>query len=105
MYNPKITCPHHKTVWTAGQHVTFTWDTSGIPEDYKGTGKLILGWLTHDSSNEHLQLDEPLHENFLLTDGFCEATLPHDLPTRHSYIVVLMGNSGNASPKFTINAC
>ena len=40
--------------------------------------------------------------DFLLTDDQADITLPSDLEPRDDYIVVLMGDSGNASPLFTI---
>lgn len=40
--------------------------------------------------------------DFLLTDDQADITLPSDLEPRDDYIIVLMGDSGNASPQFTI---
>lgn len=107
--NPKITSPSTGTKWRAGREFTVKWDTTyndgkkdvPIPDSYKGAIK--LGYLENDDPyNEHLYWD--LAKGFKLNAGSQKITLPDDLPTRTSYIIVLMGNSGNASPKFTIRA-
>lgn len=43
-------------------------------------------------------------ENFPITDESVKFRLPSDLATRSDYIVVLFGDSGNRSERFTINA-
>lgn len=107
--NPKITTPNSGTKWRAGQTVTVKWDTtyfdgSGnvpIPESSQGTIK--LGYFENgDEYNEHLYWD--LATGFSLASGSQTVTLPGDLVTKTSYIIVLMGNSGNASAKFVIRA-
>ncbi|ORZ12677.1 hypothetical protein BCR42DRAFT_419748 [Absidia repens] len=104
--NPKITSPTADTKWRAGDKRTITWDTEHvvggpIPASYKGT--LKLGYLDpKDSPNEHLKWD--LASGFPLNKGSQVVTLPADLETKRTYIIVLMGNSGNASPQFTITA-
>ncbi|KAI9299579.1 hypothetical protein BJ944DRAFT_245073, partial [Cunninghamella echinulata] len=66
-------------------------------------GTIKLGYLTkEDGPNEHLYWD--LATGFPLNKGSQEITLPTDLEYRKTYIIVLMGNSGNASKKFTIFA-
>ena len=37
-----------------------------------------------------------------MNSGSQPVRIPCDLETKDSYIIVLMGDSGNASPKFTI---
>lgn len=106
--NPKINKPDAGTSWRAGQQVTIQWDTTyfdgtgnvPIPDGYKGAIK--LGYLEGDDYNEHLLWD--LASDFPLNAGAQSVTLPNDLVTRNGYIIVLMGNSGNASPKFRIKA-
>ena len=51
-----------------------------------------------------LLLDWDLATDFPLNSGAQTVTLPPDLETKTSYIIVVMGDSGNASPKFTIKA-
>ncbi|KAI8367968.1 hypothetical protein EDC96DRAFT_505928 [Choanephora cucurbitarum] len=105
--NPKITTPSSGTKWTAGQNVTVKWkttygpDKTPIPEIMRGYIK--LGYFEKgDKYNEHLKWD--LASNFSLSSGAQRVTLPSDLETKHSYIIVLMGDSGNASKEFTIRA-
>ncbi|KAJ7600814.1 hypothetical protein C8J56DRAFT_18758 [Mycena floridula] len=101
--DPPITSPTAKTIWKVGQQETVTWDTSSIPKDPKEVtnpnGTLVLGFLT--STSENLMLATPLAKGFKLTDGNVTITVP-SVVTRDNYIVVLMGSSGNASPKFII---
>ncbi|KAI7901986.1 uncharacterized protein BX663DRAFT_404001, partial [Cokeromyces recurvatus] len=111
--NPKITVPNSHTKWRAGNTYIVKWKTTyqdygsnkaiPIPDDYKGTIK--LGYLDErkDPYNEHLLWDD-LASGFKLNAGSQTITLPSDLETKTSYIIVLMGDSGNASPKFTIQA-
>ncbi|KAI8086481.1 uncharacterized protein BX664DRAFT_335905 [Halteromyces radiatus] len=104
--NPHITSPTSSTKWRAGSQHTITWDTENvaggpIPDTYKGTIK--LGYLDpKDGPNEHLQWE--LASDFLLNKGSQVVTLPADLETKRTYIIVLMGDSGNASPQFAITA-
>ncbi|KAH8555295.1 hypothetical protein BGW37DRAFT_132277 [Umbelopsis sp. PMI_123] len=105
VYSPKITKPDGSTKWRAGGTFTVTWDPNSagapIPNDYTGT--IMLGYLLNgDKYNEHLQWT--LAEGFKLNSGSQQVTLPSDLETRTSYIIVLFGDSGNASPQFTIKA-
>ncbi|CAO3651095.1 unnamed protein product [Mucor hiemalis] len=110
--NPHITTPNSKTKWRAGQTVTIKWDTTyteygsttPIPIPDNLSGNLKLGYLEGgDQYNEHLQWDLNTTP-FKLNAGSYTVTLPSDLITRNGYIIVLMGNSGNASPKFKIGA-
>jgi hypothetical protein len=107
--NPKINVPNSSTKWRAGGSYVVKWDTTyfdgekqvPIPSTQKGTIK--LGYLeNNDPYNEHLMWD--LASDFNLDAGAYTVTLPSDLPTRRTYIIVLMGDSGNASKQFTIQA-
>ncbi|ETW81827.1 hypothetical protein HETIRDRAFT_247666, partial [Heterobasidion irregulare TC 32-1] len=97
--SPPITSPTASTVWNVGDKVLVTWDTSDIPEPKNFTGQLLLGFQENDSEN--LMLDSPLASGFQLIDGQVQITVP-DVPPKSDYIVVLFGDSGNASPEFTI---
>lgn len=44
-----------------------------------------------------------LADKFPLTAGTVSFTVPADVKQRDDYIVVLLGDSGNASPHFKIN--
>ncbi|KAH8825174.1 hypothetical protein DL96DRAFT_1612175 [Flagelloscypha sp. PMI_526] len=106
VFDPPVTKPSKGTVWTVGQKQTVTWDTSVLPEDSKAakpTGNLILGYILDGQVNLHLDIDNPLAENVQLWDGKAEVTVPK-VKARSTYIVVLMGSSGNKSAQFTIKA-
>jgi hypothetical protein len=45
--------------------------------------------------------DHPLAEGFDIRDSQRTIRVP-DVPPRNNYIVVVMGDSGNRSPEFTI---
>ena len=106
--NPKITTPNAGTKWNAGQTVTIQWATtyndngSEVPIPEGLTGSIKLGYLEGDDYNEHLNWD--LASGFSLAEGSHSVTLPEDLVTRNRYIIVLMGDSGNASAGFKITA-
>ncbi|KAI0301171.1 hypothetical protein B0F90DRAFT_1618339, partial [Multifurca ochricompacta] len=97
--SPHITNPTRSTVWKVGDKVTVTWDNSTIPPPGNFTGQLLLGFLTSDSEN--LDVSNPLATSFPLSSGAVQITVP-DVQFRTNYIVVLFGDSGNASPQFTI---
>ncbi|PBK97597.1 hypothetical protein ARMGADRAFT_1009568 [Armillaria gallica] len=100
--SPPITSPTAGAVWTVGQTITVTWNTTVIPPASQVTnpiGKIVLGHQANDSLN--LDLDHPLASNFQLTDGQVDITVP-DVEPRDDYIIVLFGDSGNTSPEFTI---
>ncbi|KAJ2964886.1 hypothetical protein NQZ79_g317 [Umbelopsis isabellina] len=103
VYSPKILTPNSKSYWRAGQTYTVVWDpeSAGIEIPANVTGSIMLGYLENGNIyNEHLYWT--LADNFKLVSGSHNITLPSDLATKHSYIIVLFGDSGNASPEFTI---
>ncbi|KAF8519173.1 hypothetical protein JB92DRAFT_2899627 [Gautieria morchelliformis] len=102
VFDPPITSPKAGDVFTAGQTITVTWDTSSIPAGTPNEGELVLGRL--EANSENLDIDHPLATGFLLTDGYHEITFPYNLTTASNYILDLFGDSGNISPTFTINA-
>ncbi|KAI8990706.1 hypothetical protein BD414DRAFT_413525 [Trametes punicea] len=103
VWSPPIIEPDADTVWTVGSTVRIVWDTSNPPRQVTNyEGKAVLGYLTdEDETNEHLEFDPPLAEGFNLTDGHVRIQVP-DVSASNEYIVVLFGDSGNHSPKFTI---
>ncbi|KAI9271422.1 hypothetical protein BY458DRAFT_509419 [Sporodiniella umbellata] len=107
--NPAITAPTSGTKWRAGQTFVVKWKTTyfdgqkQVPIPDTQTGVIKLGYFEkNDRYNEHLLWD--LASGFKLNSGSQSVTLPNDLETKRSYIVVLMGDSGNASKQFTISA-
>ncbi|TFK23406.1 hypothetical protein FA15DRAFT_642543 [Coprinopsis marcescibilis] len=103
VYSPKITTPNERTVWTVGSYVDVVWDLSEMPANITNpNGTLVLGYMSDaDKYNEHLDLSHPLAKDFDLRHGRVTFKVPK-VSSRADYIVVLMGDSGNASPKFTI---
>ncbi|KAJ7134795.1 hypothetical protein C8R44DRAFT_697636 [Mycena epipterygia] len=95
VFAPPILSPTAKSVWTVGAVETVTWNASGIPAGV--TGMIKLGFLTSESEN----LSVTLASGFNLTDEKVNITVPA-VVTRTNYIIVLFGDSGNASPEFTI---
>jgi hypothetical protein len=103
VYSPEITYPTANAEWTAGKKAKVTWKTDGLPESLQdATGVVRLGHITKGEEGEHLA--DVLAMGFKLADGEVSFKVPRHLQERHDYIVVLMGDSGNASPKFTIHA-
>ncbi|KAH9080214.1 hypothetical protein EDB83DRAFT_2513120 [Lactarius deliciosus] len=111
--SPQITSPSASTTWNVGDKVTVTWETSSIPSPGNFTGQLLLGFLTLEGENldigeltfspsTHSTLrNHPLAQDILLSTGSVQVTVPN-VPVGTNYIVVLFGDSGNASPQFTI---
>ncbi|KAF9371997.1 hypothetical protein CPB97_001544 [Podila verticillata] len=100
--NPKITSPTAHVVWPARSTQTVTWSTKDI-EDKNATGTIVLGYLSGKEGdlNEHLDYMHPLATGFKLTKGSQQIVIPN-VVERTTYIIVLFGDSGNASPEFTI---
>ncbi|KAF8133943.1 hypothetical protein EV363DRAFT_1324997 [Boletus edulis] len=98
--DPPITSPTAGTIWHVGQTQTVTWNSTGLPVNQTNPrGMLVLGYLFNNS--EHLMLNSPLATNLNYSVGQAQITVPN-VPTRSDYIIVLFGDSGNASPEFTI---
>jgi len=98
--SPPITSPTAGAIWNVGQTQTVTWNTAGLPVNQTNpVGMLVLGYLFNNSEN--LMLNSPLATNINYSTGQVQITVPN-VPTRSDYIVVLFGDSGNASPQFTI---
>ncbi|KAF8914888.1 hypothetical protein CPB85DRAFT_1218385 [Mucidula mucida] len=102
VYIPKITSPTAKTVWVAGTTVDVTWDTSDAPQNItNGLGRVVLGQINSYNNSEHLDFEHPLAADFSILDGNVSFSAP-DVPENDNYCIVLFGDSGNASPAFSI---
>ncbi|KAJ1023121.1 hypothetical protein NDA16_003274 [Ustilago loliicola] len=102
VYNPHITQPTSSSIWVAGKTYQVKWDTSDQPAEAENyTGMIKLGFLP-DNGEGGYNLYWTLTDGFLIRDGKTSVTLPQDLEERSDYIVVLLGDSGNKSEKFTI---
>ncbi|THG97296.1 hypothetical protein EW026_g4671 [Hermanssonia centrifuga] len=99
--DPKILTPTAQTTWVVGNQYNVTWDNTSLPPLVNITnvvGMVVLGQFNGDG--EKLYLDDPLAQGFLLTDSFVVITCP-DVDDGN-YMIVLFGDSGNASPQFKI---
>ncbi|KAK0553968.1 hypothetical protein OC845_000957 [Tilletia horrida] len=102
VYSPRITYPRYDTVWRAGDKVHVSWNTNNIPPAARShRGFIMLGYKPANGQGG-LNLHRTMATNFPIVAGHVSFTLPKDLPTRDDYIVVLFGDSGNASALFTI---
>ncbi|KZV73717.1 hypothetical protein PENSPDRAFT_574160 [Peniophora sp. CONT] len=103
VWAPKVTVPDAQTVWKAGAQETIRWDTSNAPADPTSTTAVIyLGYFTSDGSgDENLDTEHLLATDVDLSTGDYTITVP-SVPHRDTYIVALVGDSGNISPEFTI---
>ncbi|KAG2033693.1 hypothetical protein BDR03DRAFT_657713 [Suillus americanus] len=114
--DPPITSPTAGTVWHVGEKQLVTWSTVGLSSNVTNSaGMLVLGYMYNNSEN--LMLNSPLATNINYADGQVLITVPN-VETREDYIVVcklwvsarsssnnfdqVFGDSGNASPEFTI---
>ncbi|KAN0127583.1 hypothetical protein V8E53_014561 [Lactarius tabidus] len=84
-----------------GHPAMTSWSHDAIPATGNFHGRPVLGYQTADSEN--LDLDNPLATGFSLRDSFAHIVCPTVSPG-NNYIVVLFGNSGNASAQFTISS-
>ncbi|KIJ27672.1 hypothetical protein M422DRAFT_99715, partial [Sphaerobolus stellatus SS14] len=70
--------------------------------NFAGTGIILLGYLDNNGSyDEHLDINDPLARGFPLIAGSVPVIVPN-VPPRDTYVVVLIGDSGNISPEFHI---
>ncbi|KAK0187941.1 hypothetical protein F5146DRAFT_1226310 [Armillaria mellea] len=103
VFSPKITNPTAGTTWFKDSHVNVMWDTSNAPQNLTNTkGKLVLGFMNDQDGNEHLDMQNPLAEGFDIFAGTVSFRVP-DVTPGQDYIVVLFGDSGNRSPRFSIS--
>lgn len=100
-WSPTILCPTGITVWPRGSTQTVTWRTDNVPEEkLNSTGLLLLGYMENNSEN--LDIKHPLAVNFPIISGEVTIIVPENATVRSDAIVVLFGDSGNASPEFAI---
>ncbi|KIJ26652.1 hypothetical protein M422DRAFT_191965 [Sphaerobolus stellatus SS14] len=125
---PPVTYPTAGIDWPVGSSQTVTWDTSEVPPGFTGTGMILLGYRDnnkdydeqldistlffarsiphtslspHSSTSSTTALNDPLARGFPLTAGSVAIVVPN-VPSRNTYIVVLIGGSGNISGEFHI---
>ncbi|KAF8893774.1 hypothetical protein BD779DRAFT_1797777 [Infundibulicybe gibba] len=98
VFVPPITSPENGDAWVVGQTVQVTWDTSNAPTQITNPkGKIYL------RKAEMTLLNVVLAEGFDILLGAINVTVPAVAPDS-DYRVVLMGDSGNFSPFFSISS-
>ncbi|KAH9060459.1 hypothetical protein EDB87DRAFT_1562079 [Lactarius vividus] len=98
--SPTITSPTEGARWPILSQQVVTWDTSDIPPSgQNNTGRILLGYLEDGDDSEHLNWE--LASGFLLTAGCQNVTVPLVRP-RDTYVLALLGDAANLSPKFSI---
>lgn len=98
---PQITYPTAGVVLYTGSPCTVTWLTKDIPDEAKNYHlTLLIGY--EENNSENLDNKHPLATHIPIMSGKVEITVPLGLPKKDNYIFVLIGDSGNASPQFTI---
>ncbi|KAJ7277492.1 hypothetical protein C8J57DRAFT_1466028 [Mycena rebaudengoi] len=96
VFVPRILTPAAGTVWESFQRQNVTWDTSNVPSTISNRGFILL-------ASDGREFPFILALDFDLRAGFVELTVPHVI-AGSDYQIVLFGDSGNLSPKFTINS-
>jgi len=101
VWSPTVLYPHEGIVWRVGDHHSVVWSTNDPPAQITNTNGLVVLRSSRGFIKGPGGLGEPLASNFSLFDGRVEIEVP-DVPGGDDYQVVLLGDSGNASPAFTI---
>ncbi|KAJ7625711.1 hypothetical protein FB45DRAFT_1005053 [Roridomyces roridus] len=95
VFVPPITSPSTGTVWTSGQTQTVTWDASNPPAHITNPLGMIV--VVKDKVTTPIILAE----NFDILLGHIEITVPLVFEGS-DYQLMLLGDSTNLSPDFTI---
>ncbi|KIM89191.1 hypothetical protein PILCRDRAFT_813102 [Piloderma croceum F 1598] len=98
VYAPPVTYPHKGTVWKVDQLHNVTWDTSNPPKQITNTKGIILL-----ADKGILDVDNPLAQGFNILQGHVVVKVPNVKPGKE-FAIVLIGDSGNTSPRFTIES-
>ncbi|KAF7292113.1 hypothetical protein MIND_01238000 [Mycena indigotica] len=93
---PRITFPTAGAILAANSQVNVTWTTVNAPQNISNRAMLLLG---HTGGNYPFILAK----DFDLRAGFVTVAVPYVF-TGTAYTFVLFGDSGNASPPFTIES-
>ncbi|THH18121.1 hypothetical protein EW146_g2815 [Bondarzewia mesenterica] len=96
VYVPAVLYPHRGTVWKVGNHHNVTWDVSNPPAQITNSiGSIYL------RKGELTDMNHTLASGFSILLGRIEVQVPDVVPGI-DYSIVLFGDSGNFSPRFTI---
>lgn len=104
VFVPPVTYPHAGTVWQMGARHNVTWSTAGAPVNITNSvGMIVLAQNGETFVDGAGGLNHPIAQGFNIRTGRIEITVPY-VPPANNYQLVLFGDSGNYSPKFTIEA-
>jgi len=95
VFVPQILYPTKGTVWIVGERQHVTWNVSNPPAEI--TNKIGEIHLRQNGATSQ----STLASNFNILLGKIEVTVPQ-VENGDDYQIVLFGDSGNFSPKFTI---
>ncbi|TFK39037.1 hypothetical protein BDQ12DRAFT_650706 [Crucibulum laeve] len=97
VFVPPLITPAEGAVWKIGSTQTVTWDASNPPAQITNPqGTLYF------RKDELIQLDNPLATGFDILLGRLNVVVPEITPG--VYQLVLLGDSGNDGPSFTVVA-
>jgi len=100
VYVPPLLSPTAGATWKVGKTYEVIWDVSSPPKQITNPkGRLILA-----QNSQLLNLDHPLAKGFDILAGKLKVTVPKDTKPGKNYQLVLMGDSGNYGPTFSIVA-
>ncbi|PIL28183.1 hypothetical protein GSI_09720 [Ganoderma sinense ZZ0214-1] len=95
VFVPPVTYPTEGAVWTVGQTQNVTWDISNAPVNITNSKGLIL------LRKSGITTPVILQNGFDILLGSIEVTVPWVVEGT-DYSLILLGDSGNDSPNFTI---
>ncbi|KAI0328851.1 hypothetical protein GY45DRAFT_1346877 [Cubamyces sp. BRFM 1775] len=99
--SPAILSPSGLSQWSLGSVQTVRW---ALDQDLSGiNGTVYMGYLP-SNNNPFLWKDQPLAENFSLTDGVVNVRCPLNLPTGGRYVIALSidGDDSDISTQFSV---
>ncbi|KAF8491758.1 hypothetical protein JB92DRAFT_3005437, partial [Gautieria morchelliformis] len=102
VFSPPILIPNAATVWFAGQHhnilTMIPRDASNPPKSISNIASIMLKTAV---ASDWIPLT--LVEGFSLLDGSHEIVVPTNVTSRNDWEIVLLGDSGDVIPAFTIH--
>ncbi|KAF6751519.1 hypothetical protein DFP72DRAFT_816414 [Ephemerocybe angulata] len=98
VFSPPVIRPGAGEVWPKGTWQMVVWNTTNAPEQITNpVGKIVL----RSVDKGRLLLDKPLATGFNILDGKYNLTVRNDIDAGQ-YQVVIMGDSGNWGPTFSV---
>ncbi|KAI0662259.1 hypothetical protein C8Q70DRAFT_909936 [Cubamyces menziesii] len=98
--SPTIISPGSQDEWSLGAVQTVTWITDGF--NVTGVNGTILMGYVQSNGSVFLWKDQPLAEDFPLSDGQVNVRCPLNLPTGARYVIALLGDESNLSAVFQV---